>query len=135
MRYSEIARQRKRKVRVTITLCFLLAIALTFAISSGALDNFFGWFMELYTEKIDHNRVLRKLPEEKPSIEGEIADPDTEGELTEKEIELPAKTYYLVQMGAFTDEDNARMAAEELQKLGGAGYVHFDGYYRVFAMV
>ena len=37
-----------------------------------------------------------------------------------------------IQMGAFTDENNAK--GFRRFKTGRAGYVHFDGYYRVLAV-
>ena len=50
------------------------------------------------------------------------------------ELALSAHTLYALQLGAFTQEDAARLLAQEFAGRGAAGYVHFDGKaYRVLA--
>ena len=47
-------------------------------------------------------------------------------------IELPALECFLLQSGAFSDEENAQVQAREIASMGGAGYVWQDGdRYRV----
>lgn len=43
--------------------------------------------------------------------------------------------YYAVQTGMYTDRKTAELYAENIRKRGGAGYVLYDGVYRVVASV
>ncbi|MGI6151369.1 MAG: SPOR domain-containing protein [Christensenellales bacterium] len=53
---------------------------------------------------------------------------------TAGEIRLESRTYYTLQMGAFSNKQNAEKLAAELQGRAAAGYVYFDdGLYRVIA--
>lgn len=53
---------------------------------------------------------------------------------TAGEIRLDSRTYYTLQMGAFSSEQNAQKLAAELKGKAAAGYIYFDnGLYRVIA--
>jgi len=55
-------------------------------------------------------------------------------ERTAGEIRLESRTYYALQLGAFSSEQNAKKLAAEIQGKAAAGYIRFeDGLYRVFA--
>ena len=55
-------------------------------------------------------------------------------ERSSDEIRLESRTYYVLQMGAFTSEQNALKLAGELKGRAAAGYVYSDeGLYRVLA--
>ncbi len=50
-------------------------------------------------------------------------------------ITLEPQDYYFVQFGMFTSSDNAKLCADAIAKLGGAGYVReVEGKHYVFAM-
>ncbi len=44
-----------------------------------------------------------------------------------EELELPGIGIYMIQMGFYTDAEECTKAAEELKKLGAAGYIYNDG--------
>lgn len=48
---------------------------------------------------------------------------------------IEGDTFYAVQTGIYSDKKTADLYAEQLQKRGGAGYVLYDGMYRVVASV
>lgn len=48
-------------------------------------------------------------------------------------LNLDGFTAYTMQMGAFSEEKNAKASAQEIMTRGGAGYVFNDGSYRVLA--
>jgi len=50
-----------------------------------------------------------------------------------REISLPARSWYAIQLGAFDSEESARSQAESFVARGAAGYVRKDSRYRVLA--
>lgn len=51
-----------------------------------------------------------------------------------KTLRMPARTYYLLQMGVYANAENAEKQAAALQELGAGGYIYQDaGKYRVLA--
>ncbi len=50
-------------------------------------------------------------------------------------VELPADTWYALQVGVFESEESAHQAAQVFQARGAAGYIWHDGRYRVLAAV
>lgn len=52
---------------------------------------------------------------------------------TSRELTLPERTYYAIQLGAFENEQGAQEMAEGFRQRGAAGYVMFDLRYRVLA--
>ncbi len=56
------------------------------------------------------------------------------GTLSEEKITAQSITLYALQIGAFSDESNAKQTAQQVIARGGAGYVAYDGnLYRVLA--
>ncbi len=53
--------------------------------------------------------------------------------IVSREISLPAKSWYAIQLGAFDGEDSARSMAESFVARGAAGYVRKDSRFRVLA--
>jgi len=53
--------------------------------------------------------------------------------MTETIVELPAKTWYALQVGVFENEESAMQSSLAFQKRGAAGYLWQDGRYRVLA--
>ncbi len=52
---------------------------------------------------------------------------------TERELTLPERTYYTIQLAAYENEQSAMDSAAAFQKRGAAGYVMHDMRYRVLA--
>lgn len=55
--------------------------------------------------------------------------------MTETMVELPASTWYALQVGVFESEETANQSSLAFQKRGAAGYLWQDGRYRVLAAV
>jgi len=59
---------------------------------------------------------------------------DGQAQTVTEEVSVPAMECFALQMGVYTNEDNARAEAEVLQKRGAGGYILNDnGQYRVLA--
>ncbi len=53
--------------------------------------------------------------------------------VTSREISLPARSWYAIQLGAYDSEESARSQAESFVARGAAGYVRKDSRFRVLA--
>ena len=53
--------------------------------------------------------------------------------ITAREISLPARSWFAIQLGVFDGEDSARALAESFMARGAAGYVRKDSRFRVLA--
>jgi hypothetical protein len=53
--------------------------------------------------------------------------------VTTREISLPARSWYAIQLGAYDSEESARAQAESYVARGAAGYVRKDSRFRVLA--
>jgi hypothetical protein len=51
-----------------------------------------------------------------------------------EQLDIAPFNLYAIQLGAFTNKENAETAAGELQAKGGAGYILNDKYFRLLAM-
>jgi len=51
-----------------------------------------------------------------------------------EQLDIAPFNLYAIQLGAFTNKENAEVAAKELQAKGGAGYILNDKYFRLLAM-
>lgn len=70
----------------------------------------------------------RVRPETPPPLEESFDET-----MTEALVELPANTWYALQVGAFENRETAMQSASAFQKRGAAGYLWQDGRYRVLA--
>lgn len=65
--------------------------------------------------------------------EGQTASAGESGEL---ELQVSAQTYYAIQLGAFSSQENAEVEGERMRARGAGGFVyHSDGHYRVLAAI
>ncbi len=58
--------------------------------------------------------------------------PNVPIKLTES-VQLSDLSMYMVQMNAYSEQDDAEASAQSIKERGGAGYIIQDEYYRVFA--
>ncbi len=75
-------------------------------------------------------------PAKQPSNAAPTTAPVTEAaaQTVTRKVEIPAKTYYALQIGVYDSAENAERQAEELRRIGAAGFVLADGErYRVLA--
>ena len=135
MRYSRLRKNQARKRYATFILIVILGLGLIYVVSAGTLGKYVS------------NLILPIINGESQSgkQEADLDDPlltppnDTE-ELTEDTskvndtLKANALSLYTIQMGAFTEEENAKAFSGELKARGGAGYIYNDGFYRVMAI-
>lgn len=55
--------------------------------------------------------------------------------MTDAVVELPAHTWYALQLGVFENQEAAQQSSQTFQKRGAAGYLWQDGRFRVLAAV
>ncbi len=135
MRYSRLKKKQTRKRYAAFILVVLLGFGLIYVISAGTLGKFVS------------NLILPILSGEQEG-DGQVTDtddpiltlPDDTNESVEdttkitETLKANSLTLYGIQMGAFTDEENARAFSQELKARGGAGYIYNNGFYRVMAI-
>jgi hypothetical protein len=140
MRYSRL-KQRKTKQRyAAFVLVVLLIFAAVYVISAGTLGKFVSSLIAPILSRDGGADAT-----DSPSDEGNppvLTVPD--GDFTNEQAEDTVKitdtlkanplTMYAIQMGAFTDNSNAEVFAQELRGKGGAGYILNDGFSRVLAI-
>lgn len=135
MRYSRVKKNQTRKRYATFILVVLLGFGLIYVIFAGTLGKFVS------------NLILPILSgEQAEGGQGTDTDdpiltlPDDTNEPVADTVKITdtlkanALALYGIQMGAFTDEENAKAFSQELKTRGGAGYVYNDGFYRVMAI-
>jgi hypothetical protein len=117
-----------------VVVCLITAVALVYVIGAAKIGDFISekiivpvgaWFTgEEALIKPDDDSQSKSTPA--PSAAS------SKGEKLEKEITFAEKMTYTLQIGVFTDQDNATTLSNETQAKGGAGFIlEDDGDYRV----
>ncbi len=139
MRYSRMAGKppkRKRKFANIIIVVVILGIA-AYLIGAGAAGS---WLAENVINPVFNNgNSSAATPSASPQATADNTStplpvdlPGASGSRAEEEITAEEVSLFALQTGAFSEESNAKSAAGEIQNLGGAGYVAYDGdLYRV----
>ena len=140
MRYGRMSTkppQQKRRFGSLIIVAVILGITAYF-VGAGAAG---GWLAENVINPV-FNSGIGKAEAPSPTIPADVSPaatvettklPETPaGAQTEEQITAQSITLYTLQVGAFSDEANAKQTAQEVIKRGGAGFVAYDGsLYRV----
>ncbi len=141
MRYSRMMSkppQKKKKYGNLILVAIILGIAVYF-VSAGAAG---GWLAENVINPVFNSdptaaaatmdadlsaspTALASLPPSE-TVQS-VSLPDNTGDRAEEQITVSSVALYTLQAGAYADEANAKAAAVEIVKRGGAGYVAYDG--------
>lgn len=135
MRYSRIKKNQSKKRYASLLLVILLGLIILYIAFAGTLGKFVSnWISPLFrgeneTEVPGNNLddPILTLPEGTPNSVSDL-------EKINDSLKLNALTMYTVQIGAFSDENNAKSCANELKTMGGAGYILHDDFYRVMAV-
>ncbi|MDL2217059.1 SPOR domain-containing protein [Christensenellaceae bacterium OttesenSCG-928-M15] len=149
-------RKRRRSVRAgnrnvsaggagaKVAVVLLLAAVVVYLISASALGTWIAQnvFAPVF-EKIDGwfsapapTPGATLLPEGSPSITMNPANSDmpANAQTVTNDIDFPSMECYAVQMGVFSDRNNAEQQAQTLMQRGAGGYIMEDGgRYRVLA--
>jgi hypothetical protein len=139
MRYGRSLPQqppKKRGFSSLIIVAVLIGITAYF-VGAGAAG---GWLAENVINPV-FNSGVGNAATTSPSLSPNVSASATLGASTlptassthsEEQITAQSVTLYTLQVGAFSDESNAKQAAQEVINRGGAGFVAFDGsLYRV----
>jgi hypothetical protein len=140
MRYSRMAATPpKRKKRFTNFLLVIIILGIAaYLIGAGAAGS---WLAENVIDPVFNNgksnaatptaQASSAVPTLSETI-SPVSLPESSGTRAEEEVTAKEISLFSLQTGAFSDESNAKTAANELQSKGGAGYVAYDGkLYRV----
>lgn len=137
MRTSRMPAQppkKKRKYTSFVIVAVVLGIAAYF-IGAGAAG---GWLAENVFEPVFNSSDANAEQTEEITTPDQQKTPETidisqsAGNQVEENITAGKLSLYTLQVGAFSDSDNATEAATEVASKGGAGYVAYDGeLYRV----
>lgn len=141
MRYGRMTTpppQKKRKFGSLIVVAVILGITAYF-VGAGAAG---GWLAENVINPVFNSGTSQAESPTQTASPSQLSPaatvettklPETPaGAQTEEQITAQSITLYTLQVGAFSDEANAKQAAQEVIKRGGAGYVAYDGsLYRV----
>ena len=141
MRYSRLMAQppkKKRRYTALIIVIVILAAAVYFA-GAGAAG---GWLAENVINPVFNNDSTSVAATSTESSDVSTASveetvqtvnlPAESGTRVEEEISADEVSLYALQVGAFSEEDNAKNTASSVRALGGAGFVAYDGeLYRV----
>lgn len=106
-------------------IAFIVFTTVGKSCASGVVEAIFGNNKEEENEKITD--ALSNQEENLPS-------PSPKQQVSTVNAQLPAKTFYILQMGQYTDNAAAIVQANTIKSMGAGGYVYSDGeLYRVFA--
>lgn len=135
MRYSRIA--KRRKGRTTAVLMIILIGIIIYAIIAGSAGNMISKWIMPVLDRVDKERdLIGDLPSDKPDVpDNKAAAPDDLIKTITRDIIVPESKYYAIQLGAFDELVNAAALSIQIIERGAAGYIHEDGYHRVFAII
>lgn len=145
MRYSRLKRRNRRRYTSALLLGLLLFLVVYIGSASAAgnfisrmVTSFLGSFVGTNQGKDD---ASVQVPDTQLTVrdksEGKSDNESTDGSSSQKvteQLDIAPFNLYAIQLGAFTNKENAEAAAKELQAKGGAGYILNDKYFRLLAM-
>lgn len=146
MRYSRLKRQKGQKRYITGVMALLLIFGGLYIASTAAAGNFISKLLspvlnsiggiqdELNPSDTADNSEDLDLTVPSDFTDGEQQNNDNlTTKITEK-VKIMPLTMSAIQIGAFSNKENADISASELQSKGGAGYIIDDNFFRVIAM-
>ena len=142
MRYGRSLSRRqppKNSRHSTLIIVAVLLGITAYFVGAGAAG---GWLAENVINPVFNSGVGSAAtsspavsPEMNASIPATAAaaqSPAVSGTHSEEQITAQSVTLYALQVGAFSDENNAKKIAQDVKNRGGAGFISYDGsLYRV----
>ncbi len=140
MRYSRLKRRNRRRYTSMILLGLLLFLAVYIGSASAAgnfisriVTSFLGSFTSTNQGEDDASVQAPNTQLTVPNKTDKTPNEGSSQKVTEQ-LDIAPFNLYAIQLGAFTNKENAEVAAKELQAKGGAGYILNDKYFRLLAM-
>ncbi len=135
MRYSRLRRNQAKKRYAAFILIVILGLGLIYVASASTLGKFVSNLILPIINGESEGGELNVEPDDPMLImpddnDKHIADTSKINDT----LKASALSLYTIQMGAFTDEENAKAFSQELKARGGAGYTYNDKFYRVLAI-
>ena len=115
----------------------LVVAAVVYLISASAAGTWIAQNVMAPAFAAFDNMILGAAEKNTPDTSDQPATPKTSGvsaDTVTGDVELPVMECFALQMGVYSDKNNADLEAQALQQRGAGGYVMEDaGRYRVFA--
>ena len=138
MRYSRMNRKppkQKNRYAGLIVVVIILGIAAYF-VSAGAAG---GWLARNVIDPVFNSGSSSAAATDPADASASSTEtpqsidiPESSGERAEETVTAEEIVLYTLQIGAFSDETNAKTSATDIISRGGAGYIAYDGsLYRV----
>jgi hypothetical protein len=136
MRYSRIKKSQNKKRYATLLLVVLLGFLILYIAFAGTLGKFVSNWISPILVGEDSGKVPGGSNQDEPilTLPDETKEPISDSEKITESLKANALVMYTVQMGAFSEAENAQSFAKELKALGGGAYVLKDDFYRVLAV-
>jgi len=142
MRYGRSLPRRqppKKNWRSTLIIAAVLLGITAYFVGAGAAG---GWLAEKVINPVFNSGVgsaatssptaSPEMGASAPATAAAAQSPTVSGAHSEEQITAQSVTLYALQIGAFSDESNAKRIAQEIKQRGGAGFISYDGsLYRV----
>jgi len=117
-RIQDIKPEKKASKGIFFFLSVFAIAAIVYFVGAAKVGNFIS--EKFFTPVISW--ITGKEAEASPSSDVTVSDTNTET----KEIEITGSTIYALQVGAYSQKENAEAAALSLQQKGGAGFLYED---------
>lgn len=135
MRYSRIKKSQSKKSYATLLLVVLLGFLILYIAFAGTLGKFVSnWISPIFSGEDSEKTPGNNLGDPVLTLPGETSKPVADSEKISDNLKANALVMYTVQMGAFSEAENAQSYAKELKALGGGAYILNDGFHRVLAV-
>jgi hypothetical protein len=140
MRYGRSLSRRqppKNSRHSTLIIVAVLLGITAYFVGAGAAG---GWLAENVINPVFNSGVAAtssptatpEMNASAPASATAAQSPAVSGTHSEEQITAQSVTLYALQVGAFSDENNAKKIAQDVKQRGGAGFISYDGsLYRV----
>jgi hypothetical protein len=141
MRYSRLKKRRTRQRYAAFLIVVFLMFTGVYMFSAGYAGKLISQIVSSIMNSIDKEVDGPQGDETNGEDEEGLYTPETPGNADEEiskiteQLTIESTTFFAIQMDAFNTQENAETRADEIKKLGGAGYIVHDKYYRVLAIV
>ena len=118
---------------IILSLALIAGIIVLSPLGKILLDKVIIPITACFSEPKEDKAIVSALQQQDEKIDAATPSPKPT-EKAREVISIEETPFYILQMGAFTDETTARTHADDIRRLGAAGVVYAEGsVYRVFA--
>ena len=134
MRYSRVRKSQSKRY-AAVLMVILLTFVILYIGFAGTLGKYVSQWILPFINGEDNDKLPGKTTDD-PVLTPPDNSQEPASDVTKvtEAIKANALTLHTIQMGAFTDLNNAESYAQDLRAQGGAGYILKDDFYRVLAV-